>query len=383
MFQAKLDRAEGTKKIYSALALSYFFWWEESPDKSREVLAKVESRFPENLTLMRHTALIATLTGKHDEAMTALDQLGNKDWQNREQYDESMLQIAIRVGNIVRVRELLARILASPKNAESLLQISEKLQQSGLTRYAVAAAKKAITLSQGKRNTSFLRKLSQQLEELGRGHEVASLAKQLRRPSNQRTRSGQISSQWRYQHPQNIAGWRTDPAREAQFRAVMEKNPTSFQAQIRLVSYYEGVNDVDGAVKALEAALSIKPKDQLTRRRYAQILMRGEKPNAAVAQYAFLLKHSPNTLANSQSGVVWCGTCNNYSGVIRPFFDADKVDEIVALTKGILEPPRRTSFSRQFATDVAERFLESNLPREAAEIYEKLVVDTNDSYTYN
>ena len=197
MFQAKLERAEGTKKNYSALALSYFFWWEESPDKSREVLAKVQTRFPENLTLMRHTALIAILTGKYDEAMTALDQLGNKDWQNREQYDESMLQIAIRVGNTARVRELLARILASPKNAESLLQISEKLQQSGLTRYAVAAAKKAITLSQGKRNTSFLRKLSQQLEELGRGHEVASLAKQLRRPSNQRTRSGQISSQWR------------------------------------------------------------------------------------------------------------------------------------------------------------------------------------------
>ena len=120
-----------------------------------------------------------------------------------------------------------------------------------------------------------------------------------RRPSNQRTRSGQISSQWRYQHPQNIAGWRTDPAREAQLRAVMEKNQTSFQAQIRLASYYEGVNDVDGAVKALEAALSIKPKHQLTRRRYAQILMRGEKPDAAAAQYAFLLKHSPNTLANS------------------------------------------------------------------------------------
>ena len=198
MFQAKLDRAEGTKKIYSALALSYFFWWEESTDKSREVLAKVESRFPENLTLMRHTALIAILTGKYDEAMTALDQLGNKDWQNREQYDESMLQIAIRVGNTARVRELLARILASPKNAESLLQISEKLQQNGLTRYAVAAAKKAITLSQGKRNTSFLRKLSQQLEELGRGHEVASLAKQLRRPSNQRTRSGEIPAPPKY-----------------------------------------------------------------------------------------------------------------------------------------------------------------------------------------
>ena len=163
----------------------------------------------------------------------------------------------------------------------------------------------------------------------------------------------------------------------------MEENQTSFQAQIRLASYYEGVNDVDGAVKALEAALSIKPKHQLTRRRYAQILMRGEKPDAAAAQYAFLLKHSPNTLANSQSGAFWCGTCNNYSGVIRPFFDADKIDEIVALTKEILGPPRRASFSRQFATEVAEQCLESNLPREASEIYEKLVVDTNDSYTYN
>ena len=383
MFQAKLERAEGTKKIYSALALSYFFWWEESPDKSREVLAKVQTRFPENLTLMRHTALIAIRTGKHEEAMTALNLLANKDWQNLEQYDESMLQIAIHVGNTSKVRELLPRILASPKNAESLLQISEKLQQSGLTRYAVAAAKKAVTLSQGKHNTYFLGQLSQQLEELGRGHEVANLAKQPRRPTNQRTRSGQIASQWRYQHPQNIAGWRTDPAHEAQLRSAMEKNQTSFQAQIRLASYYEGVNDVDGAAKALQAALSIKPKHQLTRRRYAQILMRGEKPDAAAAQYAFLLKHSPNTLANSQSGAFWCGTCNNYSGVIRPFFDADKIDEIVALTKEILGPPRRASFSRQFATEVAEQCLESNLPREASEIYEKLVVDTNDSYTYN
>ena len=383
MFQAKLEQAEGTKKIYPALALSYFFWWEESPDKSREVLAKVQARFPENLTLMRLTALIAILTGKHEEALTALDQLRKKDWQNREQYDESMLQIAIRVGKTGEVSELLSRILASTKNAESLLQISEELQQGGLTRYAAAAAKKATILSRGKHSPSFLRKLSQQLEELGKGHEVAGLAKHLRRSTNQLTRSGQVSSQWNYQHPQNIAGWRTDPAREAQLRAMIDKNTTSFQAQIRLASYYEGVNDVDGAVKALEAALSIKPKHQLTRRRYAQILRRGEKPDAAAAQYAILLKHSPNALANTHVAAFWCGTCNNHSEVISPFFDADKVDEIVALTKEILGPPRRANFSRQFATEVAERCLESNLSRKASEIYEKLVMDTTDSYTYN
>ena len=88
-----------------------------------------------------------------------------------------MLQIAIRVGKTGEVSELLSRILASTKNAESLLQISEELQQGGLTRYAAAAAKKATILSRGKHSTSFLRKLSQQLEELGKGHEVAGLAK--------------------------------------------------------------------------------------------------------------------------------------------------------------------------------------------------------------
>lgn len=383
MFQAKLEQAEGTKKICPALALSYFFWWEESPDKSREVLARVQARFPDNLTLMYHTALIAILTGEHAEAMTLLDQLRNKDWQNRDQYDESMLQIAIRVGNAGEVRELVSRILASTKNAESLLQISEKLQQGGLTRYAAAAAKKAATLSRGKHSASFLRKISQQLEELGRGHEVANLAKHLRHPTKQRTRSGRGSSQWNYRHPRKIAGWRTNPAREAQLRAVIEKNPTSFQAHIRLASYYEGMNDVDSAAKTLEAALTIKPKHHLTRRRYAQILMRGEKPDAAAAQYAILLKQNPNALANTHVAAFWCGTCNNHYEVISPFFDADKVDEIVALTKEILGPPRRASFSRRFATEVAERCLESNLPREASEIYEKLVIDTTDSYTYN
>ncbi len=383
MFQAKLEQAEGTKKICPALALSYFFWWEESPDKSREVLARVQARFPDNLTLMYHTALIAVLTGEHAEAMTLLDQLRNKDWQNRDQYDESMLQIAIRVGNAGEVRELVSRILASTKNAESLLQISEKLQQGGLTRYAAAAAKKATTLSRGKHSESFLRKLSQQLEELGKGHEVANLAKHLRHPTKPRTRSGRGSIQWNYRHPRKIAGWRTNPAREAQLRTVIEKNPTSFQAHIRLASYYEGMNDVDSAAKTLEAALTIKPKHHLTRRRYAQILMRGEKPDAAAAQYTILLKQNPNALANTHVAASWCGTCNNHYEVISPFFDADKVDEIVALTKEILGPPRRASFSRRFATEVAERCIESRLPREASEIYEKLVVDTTDSYTYN
>ena len=383
MFQAKLEQAEGTKKICPALALSYFFWWEESPDKSREVLATVQARFPDNLTLMYHTALIAVLTGEHAEAMTLLDQLRNKDWQNRDQYDESMLQIAIRVGNAGEVRELVSRILASTKNAESLLQISEKLQQGGLTRYAAAAAKKATTLSRGKHSESFLRKLSQQLEELGKGHEVANLAKHLRHPTKPRTRSGRGSIQWNYRHPRKIAGWRTNPAREAHLRAVIEKNPTSFQAHIRLASYYEGMNDVDSAAKTLEAALTIKPKHHLTRRRYAQILMRGEKPDAAAAQYTILLKQNPNALANTHVAASWCGTCNNHYEVISPFFDADKVEEIVALTKEILGPPRRASFSRRFATEVAERCIESRLPREASEIYEKLVVDTTDSYTYN
>ena len=164
---------------------------------------------------------------------------------------------------------------------------------------------------------------------------------------------------------------------------MIDKNPTSFQSHIRLASYYEGVNDIDGAVNALEAALSIKPKHQLTRRRYAQILRRGEKPDAAAAQYAILLKHSPNALANTHVAAFWCGTCNNHSEVITPFFDADKVDEIVALTKEILGPPRRASFSRQFATEVAEQCFQNGLPRKASEIYEKLVVDTTDSYTYN
>ncbi len=383
MFQSKLEQSEGTKKICPALGLSYFFWWEESPHKSREVLAKIQSRFPDNLTLIRHRALAAILTGEHEEAMTALDLLANTDWQNREQYDESMLKIAIHTGNIARVRELLPRILDLATNAESILRISEKLQQSGLTRYAVTAAKKAMTLSRGNHTTYFLEQLGQQLEELGRGHEFANLEKHLGRSTKPRTRSGRGSNQWNYRHPRKIAGWRTNPAREAQLRAVIEKNPTSFQAHIRLASYYEGVNDVDSAAKTLEAALTIKPKHHLTRRRYAQILMRGEKPDAAAAQYTFLLKQNPNALANTHVAAFWCGTCNNHSEVISPFFDADKVDEIVALTKELMGPPRRASFSRRFATEVAERCIESRLPREASEIYEKLVVDATDSYTYN
>ena len=64
-----------------------------------------------------------------------------------------------------------------------------------------------------------------------------------------------------------------------------EKNPISFRAQINLATYYEAVNQTDKAAKAFEAALALRPKDGITRQRYAQMLIRGGRADAAVTQY--------------------------------------------------------------------------------------------------
>ena len=53
--------------------------------------------------------------------------------------------------------------------ARELYQFSQKLQQGGLTQYAIAVAKKAMVLAMGQRDPNFLMDLSEHLEDLGRG----------------------------------------------------------------------------------------------------------------------------------------------------------------------------------------------------------------------
>ena len=369
--QAELDTAKGRDRIYPALALSYCYWWEGQRDKSQETLSGLQKEFPEDLTLKLNTVFAAVQTGQHAVVLDLLKEIAAVDARNRRQYYDLTLQLAAHTGNTVAVRELVTKVLNSPSGARELHQFSEKLQQSGLTQYAIAIAKKAMTLAMGERDPNFLINMSQHLEELGRGKDAARLAERALRFANQRDRYGQTLYSWHFQQASRMAGRsKAVREREPQLVAAVEKNPDSFQAQAKLATFYESTNQLKKASEAFEAALSLRPKDSMTRQRYAQMLQRSGQAKAAVTQYTTLLKDNPNVLGY------------NYWEVIDTFVQAGKIDALVSLAKEMVAPSIGRNFGNDFAQTAASRCMDSN-PKAAVEIYEQIIkVQPNQLYTY-
>ena len=306
-------------------------------------------------------------------ALELLDELAGVDPRNRRQYYNLTLQLASHTGNTVKVRELITKFLNSPGGARELYQFSQKLQQSGLTQYAIVVAKKAMTLAMGQRDPNFLMELSEHLEDLGRGQDAAHIAERAMRFANQRDRYGQTLHSWSLQQATHlISRSKAVREREPQLVEAADKNPASFQAQVQLATFYESTNQVKKASAAFDAALALRPKDSMTRRRYAQMLQRSGQSRDAVTQYITLLKENPNALGY------------DYWEVMETFFQAGRVDELVSLALGMISPSIGQSFGNDFAGNAAQQCIENNNPKAAIEIYEKIVeVQPNRHYTYD
>ena len=372
-FQTELDTTKGRDRIYPCLALSYCYWWEGQRGKAQEILSALQKEFPEDLTLKLNTVFAAIQTGQHAAALDLLEELAGVDARNRRQYYDLTLQLATHIGDTVTVRELMTKVLNSPLGVRELYQFSHKLQQSGLTQYAIAVAKKATTLAMGHRDPNFLIDLSQHLEELGRGQDAARIAERALRFANQRDRYGRTLHSWDFQQASRMMGRsKVVREREPQLVAAAQKDPDSFQAQVRLATFYESTNQLKKASDAFKAALALRPKDSMTRQRYAQMLQRSGQAKEAVTQYSMLLKDNPNALGY------------NYWQVMETFFQAGKVDELVSLAKQMIVPSVGRNFGNDFARNAARRCIDNNNAKAAVELYEKLIaVQPNQSHIYS
>ena len=370
--QAELDLAKGRERIYPGLALSYCYWWEGQRDKSQEVLSALQKEFSDDLTLKLNTVFVLIQTGQHTEVLDLLEELTAVDARNRHQYYNLTLQLAAHTGDTVAVRELVTKVLNSPIGVRELYQFSQKLQQSGLTQYAIAVAKKATTLAMAQRDPNFLIDLSQHLEELGRGKDASRIAERALRFANQRDRYGQTLYAWRFQDASRMVGRsKAIREREPQLVEAAQKDPDSFQARVKLATFYESTNQLKKAADAFEAALTLRPKDSITRQRYAQMLQRSGQAKAAVTQYSVLLKDNPNTLGY------------NYWEVMETFFQTNKVDELVSIAKEMIAPAVGRNFGNDFAQSAARQCVENNRPEAAIELYEKIVAAQPDqTHTY-
>ena len=371
--QTELDGAKGRERIYPGLALSYCYWWEGQRDKAEEILSALQKELPDDLTLKLNTVFVLVQTGQYTEVLDLLEELAAADPRNRHQYYNLTLQLAAHTGDTVTVRELVTKVLNSPIGVRELHQFSQKLQQSGLTQYAVAVAKKAATLAMSQRDPNFLIDLGRHLEDLGRGKDAARIAERALRFANQRDRYGQTLYSWDFQQASRMVGRsKAIREREPQLIAAVQNDPDSFQARVKLATFYESTNQLKKASEAFEAALELRPKDNMTRQRYAQMLQRSGQAKDAVTQYIVLLKDNPNAMGY------------NYWEVMETFFQADKVDELVSLAKEMIVPSVGRNFGNDFARSVARECMENNRVKAAIELYEKIIeVQPDQTYTYN
>ena len=371
-FQAELDAAKGRDRIYPGLALSYCYWWAGQRDEAQEVLSALQKEFPTDLTLKLNTVFASIQTGQHAKALNLLEELAEVDPRNRRQYYDLTLQLAAHTGDTVTVRELMTKVLNSPIGVRELYQFSQKLQQSGLTQYAIAVAKKATVLAMAQRDPNFLIDLSRHLEDLGRGKDAARIAERALRFANQRDRYGQTLYSWSFQQAVHMVGRsKAVREREPQLVEAAQKDPDSFQAQVKLATFYESTNQIKKASDAFKAALALRPKDSMTRQRYAQMLQRSGQVKEAVIHYSLLLKDNPSALGY------------NYWEVMETFFQAGKVDELVSLAKEMIVPSIGRSFGNDFASSAARQCIENNNAEAAVELYEKIVeIQPNQYHTY-
>ncbi len=363
VLQAKLDAAEGRDRIYPALAMCYCYWWENKRETALEILTGLQKEFSDDLTLKLNTVLVSIQTGEHKAALALLDNLAHVDPRNRRQYYDLTLQIAVHIGDVAAVRELMTKVLNSPSSVRELYQFSQKLQQTGLTQYAIAVAKKTMTLAMRERDPNFLAQLSEHLDQLGRGQDAARIAARAIQFANQQDRHGQMLYSGNFQRAARLAS-RSQPAtnRAAKLIEAAKKNPNSFQSQLKLASYYESRNQINQASDAYEAALKLRPKDYSTRMRYVQMLQRNRLSKKAVTQYSILLKENNSNAMSS-----------NYWEIVRTFTEAGEIDKLVSVVKEIIEQDKQTGFGYDFANRAAQECIRNKKPNAAVEIYEKMM----------
>ena len=369
--RAELNAVEGRDRIYPSLALSYCYWWDEKRAEAQKVLSELQKEFPDDLTLKLITAFVSIQTGKHKTALAMLEELAETDPRNRRQYYELRLELALHTGDTVTVRELVTRLLNSPTTARELYHFSQKLQDAGLTQYAIAVAKRAMPLAMGQQSPNFLMELSGHLERLGRGQDAAHLAERALHFANRPDRYGRTLYYWNFQRATHLASRSKGVrSREPELVKATENNLNSFQAHLKLAIFYESINQLEKASEAFKAAIALRPNDSMIRHRYVQMLQRSGKASDAVPHYTILLRNNSNALGYG------------YREAIDAFFQADKVDELIALAKDLILPVGQYA-GNDFTQKVARQCLSNNRPEAAVEIFEKIIeVHPNWNYVY-
>ncbi|MYB64305.1 tetratricopeptide repeat protein [Candidatus Poribacteria bacterium] len=368
--QTVFDATDGRDRIFPGLALSYCYWWNGRREKAQEILVSLQNEFPHDQSLKLNTVFLAIQSGQQAGTIKLLEELTISDPRNRSKYYELTLKLAMQTGNSVAIRDLIVKLLNTPSSAHELYNYSMQLKKAGYSQYASAIMNKTVKLAMGVQDASFLMDISRHLENLGRGQDAAMIAERALRFANRRDRYGRTLSSWKLQQATHLTSHSESiKDHEIQLIEAARKNPNSHKAQIKLAAFYEGTERIEKATDAFKTALTLRPKDSDTRKRYAALLYRSGKYEDAIPQYTKLLQDNPSILGYD----TW--------DVIETFFRAKRVDELVSLSKDMITPSIGRDYNNELARDVASELRDTNNHKAAIEIYEKLIeAQPSDSY---
>ena len=174
-------------------------------------------------------------------------------------------------------------------------------------------------------------------------------------------RSGRMMYSYYFQQATSLANRSNSmKEREDKFIADAEKNPDSFQAQLRLAMYYEGTNKYNKAAETFKTVLKLQPKDDMVRLRYIQMMERNGKSVDVIPEYLTLLKNDSSALGH------------NYKKAIDAFVAADRFDELITLVKDMIDPVGKYAGSDMTVT-VGRRCLKEEKYDDAIEIFKKII----------
>ena len=353
------EQGSRRERLLSGLALSYCYWWEGKRDESQQLLETIGAENSEDFTLKLHIPLVLIQTGKKEVAMALLTELADNDLRNRQQYNNLIFHLAERARNTAKLRELATDLLNSPASVHELIQFSERLHRIGLTQYALPITKKAANLAMAQNNPNPRNMISQQLKAYGRGHDAAVLKKRVDRLTKQRIRSGQTTNPWKRS---TLLSPREVSQREPQLVEAAAKQPNSFRAQEELAAFYAKTDQTKKAIPVLAKAVALRPKNSRIRNHYARALRRNKQLDEAIEQYIILLREDPGVFADRDTTRL----------PINLFIEAEKLNELVAITKEMIAPPCG-EYEANLARTVAQECVQNNAPNLAIELYKKLI----------
>ena len=360
--QSAFNASHGRDRIFSGLALSYSYWWNGEREKAQKQLVSLQKEFPHDLSLKLNTVFISMQTGHNAGTLKLLEELSISDPSNRSHYYNLTLNLALKTGNTVVVRNLITRLLKTPSSARELYSVSQQLHNAGYTQHASAIMNKAMNLAMGVQDPNFLMEVSELLEDLGRGQDAIRIAERALRFANKRDRYGRTISIWKRQQATHLTNQtNSQQERENLLIEAAKKNPNSYRAQLNLADFYHGKDQIDKATDAFRKALEIRPTDTATRKRFAGFLFNSGKYDEAVTQYTKLLNENPHSLGYDTWDAIEC------------FFKAKKDAELISLAKKMISPSIGRAYNNKLAQDVASELSDLNRHTEAIEIYDKLI----------